>query len=261
MRLGDVLDAAGSRTFVGRDRELAAFDDAVGGRSSRRVFLVHGIGKSTLLGQFRAHALAAGRPAVLVDGREVDPSPDGVRAALARALPGRSTRFDDLRAPALLVDHYEQLTAADPWMRRELLPDLPADAVAVLAGRHAPDPAWRRLPGWRELGAVFRLESLSDAESREFLVRSGGRRDRGSAPRVTGRRPRPGVGAARGRREPGSRRGARGRARDLHPGVVDDLGPARRHGRGRRAGGLGLAGPPALRRPRSARTHPARPRP
>jgi hypothetical protein len=176
MRLGDVLDAAGSRTFVGRDRELAAFDDAVSGRSSRRVFLVHGvggIGKSTLLGQFRAHALAAGRPAVLVDGREVDPSPDGVRAALARALPGRSTRFDDLRAPALLVDHYEQLTAADAWMRRELLPDLPADAVAVFAGRHAPDPAWRRLPGWRELGAVFRLESLSDAESREFLVRSG----------------------------------------------------------------------------------------
>jgi hypothetical protein len=181
MRLGDVLDAAGSRTFVGRGRELAAFDDAVGGRSSRRVFLVHGvggIGKSTLLGQFRAHALAAGRPAVLVDGREVDPSPEGVRAALARALPDRSTRFDDLRAPALLVDHYEQLTATDAWMRRELLPDLPADAVAVLAGRHAPDPAWRRLPGWRELGTVFRLESLSEAESREFLVRSGVPADR-----------------------------------------------------------------------------------
>jgi hypothetical protein len=176
MRLGDVLEAAGSRTFVGRERELAAFDAAVGGRSSRRVFLVHGvggIGKSTLLKQFRAHALAAGRPAVLVDGREVDPSPDGVRAALDRALPGRSTRFADLRAPALLVDHYEQLTATDAWMRRELLPDLPADAVAVLAGREAPDPAWRLLPGWRELGAVFRLESLSEAESREFLIRSG----------------------------------------------------------------------------------------
>ena len=65
MRLGDVLDEARRRTFVGRDAELTRFDDALGGRSSRRVFLVHGvggIGKSTLLGEFRARA-AAGRPA------------------------------------------------------------------------------------------------------------------------------------------------------------------------------------------------------
>src|SRR3954469_25314888 len=147
MRLEDVLYEARMRTFVGRDRELAAFDDAVGGRSSRRVFLVHGvggIGKSTLLGQFRAQALAAGRPAVLLDGREVDPSPESVRAALARAWPDSSTRWDELPAPTLLVDHYEQLTAADAWMRGELLPGLPADAVAVLAGRETPDPAWRR---------------------------------------------------------------------------------------------------------------------
>ncbi|HLM07904.1 MAG TPA: ATP-binding protein [Blastococcus sp.] len=176
MRLGEALDAARGRTFVGRDRELALFDEAVGGRSSRRVFLVHGvggIGKSSLLGQFRARALAAGRPAVLIDGREVDPSPDGVRAALARALPASATRFDDLPAPALLVDHYEQLTAADAWIRRELLPSLPDDAVAVLAGRNAPDPAWRRLPGWHELGAVLRLDCLSEAESGELLLRCG----------------------------------------------------------------------------------------
>ena len=176
MRLGDVLDEARRRTFVGRVRELTAFDDALAGRSARRVFLVHGvggIGKSTLLGEFRAQALAAGRPAVLIDGREVDPSPDGVRAALARALPGHSARLGDLRGPALLVDHYEQLAATDAWMRQELLPELPADAVAVLAGRDAPDPAWRRLPGWRELGAVYRLDCLSEAESGEFLVRSG----------------------------------------------------------------------------------------
>ena len=176
MRLGDVLDEARRRTFVGRDAELAAFDDAVAGRSSRRVFLVHGvggIGKSTLLGQFRAHALAAGRPAVLIDGREVDPSPDGVRAALARALPEPSLGLGDVPGLALLVDHYEQLTATDAWLRRELLRELPEDAVAVLAGRDAPDPAWRRLPGWPELGTAFRLDGLTERESGEFLARSG----------------------------------------------------------------------------------------
>ncbi|MGY1803519.1 hypothetical protein ACI78T_09565 [Blastococcus sp. SYSU D00922] len=173
MRLGDVLDAARGRTFVGRARELAAFSDSLAGRSPRRVFLVHGvggIGKSMLLGEFRARALAAGRPALLIDGREVDPSPDGVRAALARALPG--TPVDDLPGLALLVDHYEQLGPTDEWLRRELLPRLADDAVAVLAGRDAPDPAWRRLPGWPEFGAALRLDALTDAESGDFLVRA-----------------------------------------------------------------------------------------
>ena len=176
MRLGDVLDEARRRTFVGRDAELTRFADALSGRSPQRVFLVHGvggIGKSTLLGEFRARALLAGRPAGLLDGREVDPSPDGVRAALARALPSSCARPEELPGLALLVDHYEQLTPVDSWIRSELLPDLPADGLAVLAGRQAPDPAWRRLPGWRELGAVLRLDCLSEAESREFLTRCG----------------------------------------------------------------------------------------
>jgi hypothetical protein len=176
MRLGDVLDEARRRTFVGREVELTRFADALSGRSPHRVFLVHGvggIGKSTLVSEFRARATEAGRPAVAIDGREVDPSPDGVRAALARSLPGAGPALGDLAGLALFLDHYEQLTPADPWVRRELLPELPADGLVVLAGRHAPDAAWLRLPGWPEIGAVLRLDGLSDAESREFLVRSG----------------------------------------------------------------------------------------
>src|SRR4051794_22150774 len=164
MRLADVLEEARRRSFVGREAELARFAEALSGRSPRRVFLVHGvggIGKSTLLGEFRARAAAAGRPAVVVDGREVDPSPDGGRAALARSLPRGAPGPGDLPGLALLVDHYEQLTAADPWVRRELLPELPGDGLVVLAGRDAPSPAWRRLPGWPEVGAVLRLDALN----------------------------------------------------------------------------------------------------
>ena len=43
-RLGDLLDDARRRTFVGRRRELASFDDVLLGRSARRVLLVHGPG-------------------------------------------------------------------------------------------------------------------------------------------------------------------------------------------------------------------------
>ena len=77
-RLGDLLDDARRRTFVGRRRELASFDDVVLGRSARRVLLVHGpggIGKTTLLLEYRTRARAAGRTVLLLDAREVDPSP------------------------------------------------------------------------------------------------------------------------------------------------------------------------------------------
>src|SRR3954447_4873195 len=120
MRLGDVLDEARRRTFVGRDDELSRFGEALDGRSPRRVFLVHGvggIGKSTLLGEFRARALAAGRAAVLVDGRDVDPSPDAVRAAVARAASGSGSRLGQVPGLTVLLDHYENLAAVDPWVR------------------------------------------------------------------------------------------------------------------------------------------------
>ena len=176
MRLAEVLDEARRRAFVGRDAELTRLTEALDGRSAHRVFLVHGvggIGKSTLLAEFRGRAVSAGRPAVLLDGREVDPSPEGVRAALARSLDGRGARLDELPGLVLQVDHYESLLPADPWVRGQLVPELPADGIAVLAGRDAPDPAWRRMPGWRDVGAVVRLDCLDDADSAEYLHRVG----------------------------------------------------------------------------------------
>src|SRR4051794_39726366 len=98
-RLGDFIDSARQEGFVGRRTELAGFDAALTGRSSRRVLLVHGpggIGKTMLLLQMRAAARAAGRAVVMLDGREVDPSPEGLTSALS---PGA----------ILLVDGYEQL--------------------------------------------------------------------------------------------------------------------------------------------------------
>jgi AAA ATPase domain len=85
-RLGDLLDDARRRTFVGRRRELASFDDVLLGRSARRVLLVHGpggIGKTTLLQEYRTRARAAGRTVLLLDAREVDPSPEGFEDAMA----------------------------------------------------------------------------------------------------------------------------------------------------------------------------------
>jgi hypothetical protein len=169
-RLGELLDSERRRNFVGRRRELAGFDDAMAGRSPHRVLFVHGpggIGKTTLLLELGARARATGRTVVLLDGREVDASPEGFENAVAAALarPGA-----DL---VLLVDGYEQLAPIDSWLRHEFVPGLAADDMLVLAGRDEPAVAWRVDAGWRHLVAVHRLEAFDAAESGQLLELAG----------------------------------------------------------------------------------------
>jgi DNA-directed RNA polymerase specialized sigma24 family protein len=177
--LGDLLNDARRHSFVGRRRELASFDDALAGRSTRRVLFLHGqggIGKTTLLQELRVRAQAAGRGVVQLDGRDTDPSPDGMRAAVRRA-PGRH-HADDPGAliPAgvvLLVDGYEQLAPIDGWLRDGIIPALRTDNVVVLAGLDPPGRPWRTDPGWRQLVAVHRLDLFEPAESVELLAHAG----------------------------------------------------------------------------------------
>jgi hypothetical protein len=168
--LGDVIEDRRWHGFVGRAPESAAFDDALAGRSGRRVLFVHGpggVGKTTLLLHLRSRAHRAGRPAVYLDGRDIEPSPDGLLQAVQTAgSAGNGT-------PVLLIDAYEELTPIDGWVRRDLLPALPADGVLVLAGRDPPAPAWRSDPGWRAVVAVHPLVALDDTDSAALLERAG----------------------------------------------------------------------------------------
>ena len=164
--LGDLLDSARHENFVGRRQELAGFDAALAGGACRIMF-VHGpggIGKTTLLLEFRNRSRAAGRPVVLLEGREIDPSPDGFRAALGGPVPAGTV---------LLVDEYEQLAPVDGWLRQEFVPALPADVVIVLAGRDPPTAVWRTDPGWRRVVAIHRLDHFDPADSSELLARAG----------------------------------------------------------------------------------------
>ena len=175
--LGDVIDLARRRSFVGRRSELRSFDDALAGLSRRRVLFVHGpggIGKTTLLHEMRARARGAGRTAVLLDGHEIDPSPDGFTEAVDSANAAQGAGTDGAETgTVLLIDGYEQLAAIDGWLRQDLVPSRPADDVVVLAGREPPVVAWRTDPGWRQLVAIHPLDHLDDADSADLLARAG----------------------------------------------------------------------------------------
>lgn len=169
--LATVIDEARRRAFVGRTAELARFDAMLAGGGDRRVMFVHGpggIGKSALVDELSARARAAGRVTVTLDGREVEWSSEGLRAAFDRA----GARAG--RAPSvLLIDGYERVGPVDEWMRGEFLPSLAAETVVVLAGREPPPAPWASDPGMRIVVALHPLGELTIDESIELVRRAG----------------------------------------------------------------------------------------
>ena len=157
---------------VGRDGELAAlaalFDD-----DGPLVAVVHGVagsGKSALLRAFRSEAAERGATVVAVDGRAVEPTPQGFLAAVERALGAPALAAVD--GPVLLtVDTAERLRLLDGWLRLTFLPSLPAHARVVLATRDAPGAVWRSSFG--ELLRTVALDPLSPADAAEVLRRAG----------------------------------------------------------------------------------------
>jgi len=181
--LAQRLAAAHARRFVGRASELGLFQSAL--LASEPDFAVlhiygpGGVGKTTLLGEFARAAHAAGAFAVRLDGRGVEPTPDGFLVALCQAmgLPDEMSAVAalckmDPRA-VLLIDTYETLSPLDPWLRETFLPQLPDNTLTVIAGRSAPTPAWQADPGWSELARVVSLRNLPPSESRTYLRARG----------------------------------------------------------------------------------------
>lgn len=178
--LADRVAATRHQRFVGRAAERDRFRDALALPDPPfAVLFVHGpggIGKTTLLAEYRCLAEAAGRPVVAVDGRSCAATPPGVLAAIARELdvndPSRCVealcRMDGL---VLLIDTAELLAPLDGWLRNDLLPRLPASALTVHAGRTTPDARWRASPGWAGLVEVLPLRNLDPDESRDYLTR------------------------------------------------------------------------------------------
>jgi hypothetical protein len=178
----DALERARRRRFVGRTAELELLADALAAEEPPFVVLyVHGpggVGKSALLRALADLAAEAGATPVLLDGRDVDPSPERFLAALGRATgaPAGADPLAALRAvarPALFLDTYERLAPLDRWIRERVLPELPGGGLAVLAGRAPPAPEWRTDPSWQDLVRVVSLRNLPPEDGDALLEAAG----------------------------------------------------------------------------------------
>jgi len=152
-RVADRLAVAAAAALVGRERErdqLLAWVTDPAGPSAVFVHGPAGIGKTALV-----TAALVGPSTVVIDGREVEPTPGTVLAHLgamlgvdtAPTLDQVADAFAAASVATLVVDSYERFGVVDGWLRNRLVPSLPARTTTVLVGRNPPNVAWRAAPG------------------------------------------------------------------------------------------------------------------
>jgi len=153
--------------FVGRAAELAELERCLADEATVRVVHVFGpggIGKSSLLRELARRAGERGFTPFAVEGRELPPSPDALEAILADAATAAR--------PLVLIDTYERMTGLGAYLRRGLLPRLPATAVVVIAGRAAPEESWFQ-DGWESVVSELALDKLPAGDARALLAAHG----------------------------------------------------------------------------------------
>lgn len=161
--LGALARSRAAQTYVVRASVQAVLTDFLAEDRPHRVLFVHGgagSGKTAItqaLGR-----LAPERDVRVVDGRTLTPDPE----ALDQALDGLGA------LPLVVVDTFERLVSLGPHLRERVVPDLPAAARVVIAGRVPPDPAWVTGP----LGPLVRVVAMEpfDVDDAEAFLRLRG---------------------------------------------------------------------------------------
>ena len=132
--LGERLRAARHARFVGRTAEKELFQSTLTTTdlpfNILYIFGPGGVGKTTLLQEFKLICEQHNLPAYYLDARNVDLSPEGFNAALRRAMgitAEQSVRDTLASQPrcVVLLDTYENLIPLDDWIREEFLMRLP----------------------------------------------------------------------------------------------------------------------------------------
>ncbi len=178
--LAERLRAARQARFVGRTAEKEVFRSAL--LSPELPFhLLHiygpgGVGKTTLVQEYKAIAQQHNFPAIYLDARNIEPVPEAFLTSLRQAMNiAPADSFHEAMTPysryVILFDTCENLAPLDDWLREVFLPQLSENALVVMSGRTPPSPAWRADPGWQSLMYILPLRNLAPDDSLDYLAR------------------------------------------------------------------------------------------
>lgn len=189
--LSSRLQQARQRLFVGRLTEIAEWRRALEAQEwPFAVWYIHGLGgmgKTSLLREWKRMAMEQGIAVVTIDARDFEPVAEAfcetlrealnesqavipapaTASSLAAALEGMDSRV------VLQVDTCELIQPLDRWLRDVFLPQLPGNVTVVMAGREPLGMAWHSDAGWQELVSDFNLDALSPSEVEDYLQRRG----------------------------------------------------------------------------------------
>jgi hypothetical protein len=190
--LSERLQLARRRLFVGRTTELRDWAVALDAPTwNIPIWHIHGlggIGKTSLLREWRSEARARGVVVLPLDARDFDPTIDAVCGALREllnAIPGNElaamagpselcAAMDAMDSRLVVqIDTFELLEPLDDWLRESFLPQLPSNVAVNIAGRNSLSMAWHGDAGWHELLRSFDLGALSPRESTDYLEKRG----------------------------------------------------------------------------------------
>jgi hypothetical protein len=177
-RLRERLSENLRRRFVGRDAEITVFTELLNRSGQAALLWVYGpggVGKSTLLHRLAQLASDEGRSVLILDARDLPPTQEGVVQGLRQTLePAIASVEDGEQRWVICLDTCERFSEAEALaVRTEVLPQLPAASLIMMAGRAGPGPAWLTDPGWGELLTTMPLHNLTPTEARTYLSRAG----------------------------------------------------------------------------------------
>ncbi|MSP11320.1 MAG: ATP-binding protein [Chloroflexi bacterium] len=174
------LEALRRAMFVGRQVYKDQFQEALLAPPGMlpctcfRIIGSGGIGKTSLLQEYRHMCQEATIPAYMLDAHHFDPTTQAFTYALGRvmqvsdplaALQARQSR------QVLLLDTCELLTPLESWLREDFFPALPDEILIVMAGREDLPESWRSDPAWQAISREIFLGNFSESESRAYLTR------------------------------------------------------------------------------------------
>ena len=177
------LSKSSKSAFVGRKPELNILMNAFEATESPFVVAyIHGpggIGKSFMIHHMIDRVASDECRVIYIDCRDTEPTTTGFFERLITSLGMKveETTFDDFYAllsksrerTLLCLDHYENFTLMDTWLRQVFVPALPDTALTVIISRFAPMTAWFTTPGWQNLFKAIELKELSDHETIKML--------------------------------------------------------------------------------------------